>query len=870
MSKYSLSIFVLLIVGTPFLINSRKVNVDSSGSEILKKISERVSNHAERTRFHTNEDDKGNSLCNNDERQFLDIESQLIDKISSSLLSKSASELNNLMTSEFKSIAFPPSSGSMSNDFKDEGMKEYLLLTNREQTNNAKDYINNVKSYLENVERVDYAKFDTLDMYSNNDMRDEKKASTGNTKFDGNTEINSANLLVRFDIRKMMKNGKKINDRGEMNISVLRQNSQWKISKMELLKGTSVVSEGQIAFREITPESFNGAGLPMALRREAIRRGGYATSVGDFDNDGIQDIFFASADKTKLYKGNENGVFVEQLNTGLENHTLVKSSAFVDLFNSGKQDLILARFNPSRSLSSTNYSSDIIVYKNLGNGKFEKIESPLNFKNRHDYAMPMALADFNQDGLLDIYIGFPGSKDFTIMKEKNIDTNKLQRYGFFFNQGARLQKFNENEKNDISWEKKFEKNFDHFDVYPHSASAVDFNLDGFMDIVTIDDRANLSPAFMGMPGGKLKQVNEQMNFSVSDYGMGVTFGDVFGTGRMDMLMTSVNFIPAQRIKSSCRTNWSYDRSSVAGEKGLRFYKNEGRYFSEISNSVGLDFAGEGLAGVELIDYNNDGNLDIFVSNGLWSGTDRTSKGDLTSLITRSSSLGLFEEDFTQNLKNASNFNQPLGAEKVFGENDNEFLSDSYKSQSAIVNMLISAKTSNDKNFSFAGFQRKRVYRNNGNGSFTEVAYGLGLDSEADGYMVGFTDINKDGKLDIVYRNADPGVNVKQFSPLELYANNLSENNSVILKLSGRNKSNRDAIGAIVTALVNKKTIVRQLTAMSGTIQSEKMIHVGLGKNTKIEKLEIRWPDGTKQNIKNLDKGFHYIVQPDETIRSAQL
>ena len=483
--------------------------------------------------------------------------------------------------------------------------------------------------------------------------------------------------------------------------------------------------------------------------------------------------------------------------------------------------------------------------------------------------MPMALGDFNKDGLIDLYIGFPGAKDFTTMKEKVVAAKDLQKHGFFFNQGLAPMNFVEKDSVASAVENTFSDKYDSLDFYPHSANAVDFNLDGILDIVTIDDRARISPAFMGMGDGKFKQVNNDIGFSVRDYGMGMALGDIFSNGKLDIVMTSVNFIAAERINNSCKLNWSFDFSSVAGDKGLRFFRNDSGYFNEVSDQIGLDYAGEGLAGVELIDYNNDGNLDIFVSNGLWTGSGSTAP-DLSSLVVRASSLGLFEEDFKVNGKESSNFLAPVGQNIAFADNDNGFLVDAYKSRSAIVEALSFAKTEDGKSYSFAGNQRKRVFRNNGDGSFTEVGYALGVDSQADGYMIGYSDLDKDGRLDLVYRNADPGVDVNQFSPLQIYKNQSKLNHSVILTFAGSGKSNRDAIGTIVKATFGKKTFVRQLSAMNGTIQSQKLVHVGVGSHRKIDSLEIRWPDGFIQVLKNVKEGHHHLVEPLREMKSASL
>jgi hypothetical protein len=344
--------------------------------------------------------------------------------------------------------------------------------------------------------------------------------------------------------------------------------------------------------------------------------------------------------------------------------------------------------------------------------------------------------------------------------------------------------------------------------------------------------------------------------------MGVAFGDLFGNQKMDFIMTAVNFSANERLYNSCDLNWDIEYGTP-GSRGIRVFKNEGKNFSEVGKAHGLDFAGYGLSGVELVDYNNDGHLDVFVSNGLWSGAENDSDLDLSSPIARAASMSLFEMDVLPNRELRPRFQNSVGSVNISNAvEDYGWLFLHFSSQSAIMNVLTNGKTKENKKYSYSGFQRKRVFRNNGDSSFTEVGFGLGLDSMADGYMIASSDINNDGQMDLIFRNSDPGVTVDQFPPVEVFMNQIkNKNNSLVLRLVGGAGSNRDAIGSIVKAQVGGKTLLRQLTAMNGTIQSEKIIHFGLGENESAKNIEIVWPNGQKQKIENLKKGIHKIIQP---------
>lgn len=843
---------ILLITTFQFEVFSKDLDLSIAGNTILNRINQHIEQDIDSADLINNKA----AFCNSDEEQFLNIESQTISPLKTFLKSSHHANLDQLISPRFRSEQFPPQRGNINKSFEAENMTEYNFSTSNIDMGYSEFY-KNLVAFKKSIKGMDFVSFDTIQIYANKKMRT-KDLKT----------IFKAELLVRFDLRYQKKNQERVNDRGILKLSVAKDKQNWKIEKIEIQSGTTLVSkENSETFKNVATEL--NTTIPSSLRREAIRRGGYATALGDYSNDGVTDLLVATSKEVKLFKGLGDGQFKEFVDSGLENHTLVKSAAFVDLFNTGLQDLILVRFSPENQGKPELKDSDIIVYKNLGE-KFKRVDKSIFFKNRHYYAMPLALGDFNKDGLLDLFVGFPGFKDFTFLKDRKPMTDKqMLSHGFFINEGKGNYEFYEKNIEDLWRPEEFKSNtkssmqmFLNPELYyPHSAVGVDYNLDGNMDVVVIDDRTKLSPVYKGLPKGGFVKSNDSINFGVKDYGMGVAFGDLFGNQKMDFVMSSVNFASNERMYNSCLLNWDTEYGA-AGRTGLRIYKSEGEGYSEVAAPHGLDFAGYGLSGVEMIDYNNDGNLDLFVSNGLWSGDGDDLELDLSSRIARASNMTLFENDLLEDGELIARIQNKPGNVKISNSQDDyNWLFSALPSQSAVMNMLVYGKTKASKKYSYAGYQKKRVFRNNGGGNFTEVGYGLGLDSIADGYMVGAADFNKDGRMDIVFRNSDPAVSVTQFPPLEIFMNQIDKkNNSLVLKLVGAKNSNLDSIGAIVKAEVGNKTLLRQLTAMNGTIQSEKVIHFGLGKEESANNVEITWPNGQVQKIVNLKKGYHQIVQ----------
>ena len=147
-------------------------------------------------------------------------------------------------------------------------------------------------------------------------------------------------------------------------------------------------------------------------------------AVGDVDADG--DAMCTSVvGVVSTYRNNGEGKFenIKQANLGKVDR--VKAAALVDLDNDGDKDFILSRFIDDKS-------EDLLLYLNDGSGKFEEQPKAITKDLDYDRAMPLTVADFNNDAKLDLYVGFPGARDFTYLDAK---PNSLNTHGLFMNDG---------------------------------------------------------------------------------------------------------------------------------------------------------------------------------------------------------------------------------------------------------------------------------------------------------------------------------------------------------------------------------------------------------------------------------------------------
>ena len=143
--------------------------------------------------------------------------------------------------------------------------------------------------------------------------------------------------------------------------------------------------------------------------------------------------------------------------------------------------------------------------------------------------------------------------------------------------------------------------------------------------------------------------------------------------------------------------------------------------------------------------------------------------------------------------------------------------------------------------SLSGYQTKRVWLNDGQGKFLDVAPAVGVTDTHDGRAVAFADLWNRGVVDAVVAN--------QKGPLLVYRNTVQPDNEWIeFDLEG-SVSNRSAIGAEVTMFWNGQKQKQTITGGSGfAAQNDRRLHFGLGKNPQIDKAVIRWPSGKVQTV----------------------
>jgi hypothetical protein len=156
--------------------------------------------------------------------------------------------------------------------------------------------------------------------------------------------------------------------------------------------------------------------------------------------------------------------------------------------------------------------------------------------------------------------------------------------------------------------------------------------------------------------------------------------------------------------------------------------------------------------------------------------------------------------------------------------------------------------------SVSGREPSVLFRNLGDGRFTDVAWANGVDTRSDGRGLAVLDFDRDGRLDLALRNYR--------QPAELFRNVGPARHWVAFELTGR-QSNRDAVGARVRIRTGEAFQTRVVTSGGGYLSaSSRRLHFGLGDAASIDETEIVWPSGQRMLLGPLQADRSYTIRED--------
>jgi hypothetical protein len=337
-------------------------------------------------------------------------------------------------------------------------------------------------------------------------------------------------------------------------------------------------------------------------------------AVGDYDNDGFEDLFIASAGRNTLYHNNGNGTFTDvtgQSGIGAKPAgTLSIGAAWFDYDNDGLLDLVVSNYtlwtpqtDKRCSAAGVEYYCDPRLfyqavphrlYHNLGNGKFEDVTEKSGFGGAPGKGMGISIADFNDDGWQDVFIANDTeANSLFINKGNGTFEDRALELGVAYDEtaqavssmGADAKDYNNDGQVDIFYNNLmgqiwalFQNNGDSFRyVSPQSnvkqlsarfsgwsAGFVDYDNDGWKDLYSANgDVDNIKPnarqhdtLFRNVDGKGFEDVSGELGkeFLRPGYQRGAAFGDLNNDGFQDIVVTSLNQAPRILMNSADNGN----------------------------------------------------------------------------------------------------------------------------------------------------------------------------------------------------------------------------------------------------------------------------------------------------------------------------
>lgn len=521
-----------------------------------------------------------------------------------------------------------------------------------------------------------------------------------------------------------------------------------------------------------------------------------------------------------------SGLNVSHISTAENRYIIESMSGGVALFDCDNDGFLdVAAVNGS-SVDGFRKGGDpfITLYRQVDGARtvtprFENVTAEANL-TRKGWGMGVTAVDFTGDGIADLFVtGFNGNAVFRGKGQCRFDditeTSGLKGSGFMA--GSAWADYDRDGDLDVFVPGYVSLDLNNLPVFGSSKTCSHLGI-----------RVQCGPR--GLPGerdwffrnrgdGTFEEVASVVGVSDPDkyFGLGAIFTDYDDDGMPDLYVandSSPNYLYRNR------GNGKFDE--VGFESGT---------------SYGFNGQELGSMGVTSGDYDNDGDLDLFVTNF---------ETEPNSLYRNQGEKGFLDVSAEAGVAVPS---KPLvGWGTSFADFDCDGLLDLL-----VVNGHVYPQMELIKTDTIQGFKQPLlVQRNIGNGRFEDVSKASGVleIQPFSGRGAAFGDLNNDGLVDVVVGNLGD-------RPTVLLNGTKTENSRMLLKLisAGRHP---DAIGARVTLRTNKRLLVREVQAGSSYLsQNDLRLHFGFPRDEKIVSVEVRWADGKTENVDGL--GANQIV-----------
>lgn len=534
---------------------------------------------------------------------------------------------------------------------------------------------------------------------------------------------------------------------------------------------------------------------------------GSGVGVGDFNNDGLKDLFFAGnmvSSRLYLNKGNMQFEDISE-SAGITTDHWCTGVAMVDINQDGYLDIYVSVANKFNREASRNL---LFVHNGTDPPTFTEMAQAYGLDD-DGYSTQAAFFDYDRDGDLDMYLLTNGMEPFNHNnpRPKKVNGEGISNDKLYRNEGTGAD--GHPVFKDVSREAGILK-----EGYGLGIAINDFNLDGWPDIYAANDF--ITNDLMWINNGHLLDTFPTFTDKAPDYlkhqthnGMGTDVADYNNDGLVDIMVLDMLPEDNQRQKSMLGKP-NYEKFLMALNLGYtpQYMRNTLQLNNGPAPDGSLSFSEIGqLAGVYktdwswsalFADYDNDGHRDLLITNGY--------VRDITDL------------DYIMYQSSASQFGTQESRKASVKE---------------LAAQLKAAKVHN------------YVYRNKHDLTFEDKSeeWGLATPSFSNGAV--FADLDNDGDLDLVMNNIN--------DPAFLYENKAETKGNHYLKIQLKGSAqNQAGLGSKITIWYDGQQQYHYHTIYRGYTSSvDADPHFGLGSYSQVDSLWIAWPDGKTQRLSRM-------------------
>lgn len=517
--------------------------------------------------------------------------------------------------------------------------------------------------------------------------------------------------------------------------------------------------------------------------------------------------------------------------SSMQQHYIVETvSGGVGLFdcdNDGKLDIVVVN---DSTLDHYHHGGDpmVTLYHQESDLKFKDITQEAGLTHK-GWGMGVAVADYDNDGLPDLYVtGYGGNALYRNKGNCKFEdvTDRAGVAGGGFSTGAAWADYDRDGLVDLFVSRYVKTDLNHLPLL--TKESPDFSHKGLLvqNPWTMDGETDF--LFHNRGDGTFEEVSEKagVHDKAHHYGLGVVWGDFDNDGWPDLY-----------VANDSAANYLYHN------------RHDGT-FEEVAMLAGCALSPEGLElgsmGVDFGDFDRDGLLDIIVTNYTNQPKD---------LCWNRGPMGFTDLAWDSRISKSASQYVSWGA--GFADFDNDGLPDVLIASGHIYPDVDTLP------YEVKYREPLLLFRNLGNRVFDDVSAASGLNN---GQLqsrrgIAFGDINNDGNVDFVVFNVG--------APPSLFINEThNSNHRVLFKLVG-SKGNKAAIGARVTVSSATRTQFEEVRGGNSYLSSsDQRLHFGLGPDTTMNSVEVRWPDGNSEVLHSVAADAIYTIVEGEGIKNT--